>query len=620
MSCDRLHAFVDGELDASDAEAFRAHLAGCGDCQSELPRIAALVALVEAASDKRRVSSSGGVLTERPRPAVDLERPEPGHGRLTGRRRADRRGYRVVDRLGAGGMGAVYAAKHMLFGQYRVVDCLGEGGMGVVYAALHTLLDRPAAVKVLHARLLVDNETVTRFFNEARAAAVIRHPGVVEIYEFGRTDDGAAFIVMELLQGETLRARIDRGPMTWGTALGLVRQIACALGAAHAKGIVHRDLKPDNIFLVPDPEVVGGERIKLLDFGIAKLAGSSAGQNRTRTGAVIGTPTYMAPEQCRGVAVDARADLYSLGCILFELCAGRPPFGSQATGDMVAAHIQEPPPAISSLVNGVPQELDALAQRMLAKVPADRVQTTDELIRLINTAKSAISQIARAGSHPALAPAGSLLDIPASTDHDGPGGGEVAPTTTLSSAASAQETTTRAPARRLMLGGLGGLVVLGALALLFAVCLGGGDEAPVRAVAPPPSGSLATSPAPPEPSNASDSATPSRPALKNGVKAPASPPRWRATQVAISIVSVPSGAGVYLGTYFFGNTPLVMKLDRGEYEYDLELRLTGYLSHKLLVRPTKDVQIRVELKRSPPSPPSAQRPKPAPAPSTAPSR
>ena len=204
---------------------------------------------------------------------------------------------------------------------------IGRGGMGAVYAGEHVLLGRSAAIKVLLPELSQKQDVVMRLFNEARAATAIRHPGIIEVYDFGWTPEGAAFIVMEHLEGETLGRRASRARLRWQSALAIARQIAGALAAAHGKGIVHRDLKPDNIFLVSDPEVPGGERIKLLDFGIAKLAGeSSATVNVTETGSVMGTPTYMAPEQCRGVAVDHRADLYSLGCIVFELCTGRPPF------------------------------------------------------------------------------------------------------------------------------------------------------------------------------------------------------------------------------------------------------------------------------------------------------
>ncbi|HWU90906.1 MAG TPA: serine/threonine-protein kinase, partial [Kofleriaceae bacterium] len=281
--------------------------------------------------------------------------------------------------------------KGQVIGQYRVTGVLGEGGMGVVYAAEHTLLGRPAAVKVLLPELSRNQEVVTRFFNEARSATAIRHPGIVEIYDFGWMPDGAAFIVMERLEGETLRTRRERAPMPWSAALAVTRQIAGALGAAHAKGIVHRDLKPDNIFLVPDPEVPGGERIKLLDFGIAKLAGSSPGQHKTRTGMVMGTPTYMAPEQCRGVAVDSRADLYSLGCILFELCAGRPPFVGEGEGDVLAAHIHMPPPALGSAARDVPKEVELLVGRLLAKAPLERAQTAEEVVRLVDAAMAAMA-------------------------------------------------------------------------------------------------------------------------------------------------------------------------------------------------------------------------------------
>ena len=297
-----------------------------------------------------------------------------------------------------------------VIGQYRVTGVLGEGGMGIVYAAQHTLLDRPAAIKVLLPKLSGEQEIVHRFFNEARAATAIRHPGIVEVYDFGWTQDGAAFIVMEYLQGESLRARCKRGPIRWSTSLALARQVAGALAAAHAKGIVHRDLKPDNIFLVPDSEVPGGERIKLLDFGIAKLAGPSSGQHKTRTGMVIGTPAYMAPEQCRGIAVDGRADLYALGCILFELCTGEPPFFGEGEGDVLVAHISTPPPKMDTLASGIPKEVDSLVQRLLAKAPADRIQTADELIQLIDMARTAVSQSGMSDKFPVVVCPGSVDD------------------------------------------------------------------------------------------------------------------------------------------------------------------------------------------------------------------
>src|SRR5262249_3706534 len=158
-------------------------------------------------------------------------------------------------------------------GSYRIIRKIGEGGMGAVYVAEHTLIGRQAAIKVLQREMSHRQDLVTRFFNEARAATAVKHPGIVEIYDFGYHTGGSAYIVMEYLEGETLAARLRRtGPLPAARAAALGRQVAGALGAAHAKGIVHRDLKPDNIFIVRDPDIMDGERSKILDFGIAKLA------------------------------------------------------------------------------------------------------------------------------------------------------------------------------------------------------------------------------------------------------------------------------------------------------------------------------------------------------------
>jgi TPR repeat protein/tRNA A-37 threonylcarbamoyl transferase component Bud32 len=270
-------------------------------------------------------------------------------------------------------------------GNYHILGVLGEGGMGVVYLGQHTLIDRRAAIKVLLPEYSRDQEIVRRFFTEARAANAIQHPGIVEIYDFGHHQaDGRAFIVMELLQGESLQQRLERlRGLAPADAVLLTRQIAGALGAAHRASIVHRDLKPDNIFIVRDPEVPGGERIKLLDFGIAKLADPSVvpAHERTRAGVIMGTPTYMAPEQCRGsVDIDHRADLYALGCILYRMVCGRTPFAGMGQGETLAAHIHVPVPPPRALVPGLPPALEALILRLLEKDPAARYPSADALI------------------------------------------------------------------------------------------------------------------------------------------------------------------------------------------------------------------------------------------------
>ncbi len=268
-----------------------------------------------------------------------------------------------------------------LIGQYRIVRKLGEGGMGAVYLAEHTLLGRKAAIKVLLKEFTANESIVQRFFNEARAVTAIADPGIVQVFDFGHHTDGSAFLVMELLDGEAMDARLKRiGRFNPVDAVRLMAQIATSLGAAHAKGVIHRDLKPENIFIVGDPAVTGGERSKILDFGIAKLAGDEPGKMKTRTGMVMGTPVYMSPEQCRGASsLDHRSDIYALGCVLFTMMCGRPPFESDGAGDLIIAHVRDQPPRPSMLVPGLPQDLDTIILRCLEKSPDARFQTTQEL-------------------------------------------------------------------------------------------------------------------------------------------------------------------------------------------------------------------------------------------------
>src|SRR5215475_4253757 len=244
--------------------------------------------------------------------------------------------------------------------------------MGLVFLGEHTLLGRRAAVKTLLPTVAVNREIVERFFNEARATSALSEPGVIQVFDFGYHVDGTAYIVLELLEGEALSARLDRlGQLPLGDALRFARQIAGSLAAAHARDIVHRDLKPENIFLVRDAETQGGERTKIIDFGVCKMG--SGDPMLTEVGAMIGTPVYMSPEQCRGSGeVDARSDVYAFGCLLFHLITGRPPFVGDASGELIVAHLQEQPPAASQLVPGLPAEVDGLLQCCLAKAPEDR--------------------------------------------------------------------------------------------------------------------------------------------------------------------------------------------------------------------------------------------------------
>jgi serine/threonine protein kinase len=288
-------------------------------------------------------------------------------------------------------------------GSYRILDKLGEGGMGTVYLAEHTLLGRRAAIKVLLPELSRSAEIVQRFFNEARAVTQIADPGIVQVFDFGHHTDGSAFIVMELLDGEPMDRRLARlGRMSVPETLRTMRLACASLAVAHAKGIVHRDLKPENIFIVGDAAVSGGERPKLLDFGIAKLSSEEPGSIKTRTGVMMGTPVYMSPEQCRGAAdVDHRSDIYAMGCVMFSMLTGRPPFEGQASGDLIAMHILEPAPLAASRVSHVPPQLDEILQRCLRKSPAERypsmlalVEALDVMIDQGVSARSSVEHVA----------------------------------------------------------------------------------------------------------------------------------------------------------------------------------------------------------------------------------
>src|SRR5580698_4107173 len=268
-------------------------------------------------------------------------------------------------------------------GNYTLVEKLGQGGMGEVYLAEHRRIGRRAAIKFLLPSLTQDADVVTRFFNEARATSLIRHPGIVEIYDSDVVDE-QAYIVMEYLEGESLGAALRR---TGGLAqepvaiAAVVGQIASALAAAHRKAIIHRDLKPENVFLSVEESSRAPFVVKILDFGIAKLVAPGGGGSNTRTGGLLGTPIYMSPEQCRGVStIDRRADVYALGCVMFEMATGRHVFMKDASGDLLVAHIIEAPPRVSSFRPEIPAWMDDLVAKMLAKAPDDRPSSMDEIV------------------------------------------------------------------------------------------------------------------------------------------------------------------------------------------------------------------------------------------------
>ncbi len=290
-----------------------------------------------------------------------------------------------------------------IVGQYQLLAELATGGMGTVYRAKHELIDRVAAVKLLRPEFSANPEIVERFFNEARAATAIRHPGIVEVLDFGFLGSGNAYLVMEFLEGQTLAARLhERTRLSEVEAAVICRGIASALGAAHAKGIIHRDLKPDNVFLVPDPDMPSGERPKVLDFGIAKLADDGAKVNQTRTGTLMGTPAYMAPEQARAAGeIDPRADLYALGCIMYEMLTGTTPFVAEGAGELIALQLFGQPERLRARVPSVSPEIDSLVMRLLEKEPAARPQSAAEVMELLTRAIPSLTGVVASVNAPA---------------------------------------------------------------------------------------------------------------------------------------------------------------------------------------------------------------------------
>jgi len=278
------------------------------------------------------------------------------------------------------------------FGDCEILSQIGTGGMGEVYAARDQSLDRDVAIKVLPQSLQRDPERLNRFEKEARAAAALNHPNIVSIYRFGSEKDGTAYVLSELLQGQTLRERLNTGAVPVRKAVDYVVQITRGLAAAHDRGIIHRDLKPENLFITRDGIV------KILDFGLAKLITTdtrgeqeTVSFGRTEPGIVLGTVGYMSPEQVRGQAVDARSDLFSLGAILYEMLSGKRAFQRDTPADTMSAILKEEPPELSTEVINLPPALGRIVHRCMEKNPAERYQSARDLgfnLELLSTPTS----------------------------------------------------------------------------------------------------------------------------------------------------------------------------------------------------------------------------------------
>src|SRR5262244_1308146 len=276
---------------------------------------------------------------------------------------------------------------------YRILEKLGEGGMGVVYLAEDTLLGRHVAIKTLHSRTGQDPQFRARFLREARAVSTLSHPHIATIYDYGETDEGEPYIVMELIKGETLGILMLTEKLTISRTIDIIKQVAEALAEAHHHGIIHRDIKPTNVAINQRGHV------KVLDFGLAKqmTMGNAATTDpeqqtllvaNTREGVIVGTPLYLSPEQASGDEVDARSDLFSLGGLLYECIAGKPPFFGKSPADICAKVLRDDPPPPSTLNRDVSKELDRITLKSLAKDPTARYQTADEMIAALESVQA----------------------------------------------------------------------------------------------------------------------------------------------------------------------------------------------------------------------------------------
>jgi serine/threonine-protein kinase len=266
-----------------------------------------------------------------------------------------------------------------LAGKYKIEKLIKTGGMGSVYRGKHVLMDKTVAIKVLRPSLAGDDAIVARFSREAKAASKISHPHAVNVTDFGEAENGIVFLVMEYLDGHTLKEEIAKnGPLPVKRAVEIVRQVSGALDVAHSQGVIHRDLKSENIMLVSHN---GSEWAKVLDFGNAKIRQPPGGESDiTQANLVVGTPQYMSPEQCsQSGALDARSDVYSLGVIVYEMLTGRLPFTGESATVVMMKQVQDMPPSVRSLRSDLPVSVESVIKRALAKQPIDRFQSAGDL-------------------------------------------------------------------------------------------------------------------------------------------------------------------------------------------------------------------------------------------------
>ncbi len=276
----------------------------------------------------------------------------------------------------------------IIAGHYEILCVLGQGAMGTVYKARHVLVDSVRAIKLIRSDQADNSKVLRRFQLEGKAALTLEHPNIGRVYEFGiETTLQRPYLVMDFLDGKTLSGTLsEEGVLTTERACRLISQVCEGLQEAHSKGVVHRDIKPGNIILTTD--LTGAETAKIVDFGIAKMIGTDDSQNLTQTGEVFGTPLYMSPEQCLGRKVDARSDLYSLGCVLYECLSGKPPFAGSSSLETIMMHVNGALPAFDNKIISV--QLKSVLLKTLSKKPEERFQSASDLTEALTQVGSSV--------------------------------------------------------------------------------------------------------------------------------------------------------------------------------------------------------------------------------------
>jgi serine/threonine-protein kinase len=470
-------------------------------------------------------------------------------------------------------------------GEYRIESKLGEGGFGAVYRAVHPLIGKMAAVKVLSRQFSSNPQMVSRFIAEARAVNQIRHRHIIDIFSFGQLPDGRQYYIMELLEGESFDTYLaKRKRLSLAEALPILRGVARALDAAHAKNILHRDLKPENVFLVFDDE--GRIEPKLLDFGLVKLMADTSG-HKTKTGTPMGTPYYMSPEQCRGLEADARTDVYSFGALVFEVLTGAVPYDGTSTMDILVQHMTALPPSASQRCSDVPSALDAPLARILAKEPKDRPDRVGEALELLarainlesGTATVSSPYIAGSGMDAGHATANTLMaDAPVQVTTRAGARSPAAVQTFLGAETDVPPPRTRSRAR-VVAGVLGLAVIVGTAS--FAVSVSRKKES-LTAVTRASNAAAAV-----ESTSASALATPPSAAL---LQAPRN-------EVDVKVDGAPEGAVVAANGVELGAVPGPFKLKIGA-PVKLTFAANGYETKELTITPTENVLLPVSMDKA----------------------